>query len=45
MYGQCPFSEQKQSEARVKEKETHPTWSQNSIFPITRLLYQAEEIA
>ena len=28
MYGQCPFSEQKKWEAKVKVKETDPTWSQ-----------------
>ena len=35
MYGWFPFREQKQWEAKVKVKETDPTWSQNWLFPIT----------
>ena len=40
MYGQNPFSEQKQQEAKVKV--TDPTWSQNGLFlatfcPLTNL--------
>ena len=33
MYGQYPFSEQKQQEENVNEKETDPIWSQ--FFPVT----------
>lgn len=33
MYGQYPFSEQKQWEAKVKLKATDPTWSH--FFPVT----------
>lgn len=29
---QYPLSEQKQPEARVKVKETHPAWSQNLLL-------------
>ena len=32
MYRQYPFSEQEQLEAKVKAKETDPTWSQFSHF-------------
>ena len=35
MYRQYPFLEQKQQEAKVKVKETDPTWSQNRLFPVT----------
>ena len=35
MYTQYPFSEQKQQEAKVKVKETDPTWSQIWLFPVT----------
>ena len=35
MYRQYPFSEQKQREAKVKVKETDPTWSQIWLFPVT----------
>ena len=35
MYGQYPFSEQKQWEAKAKLKETDPTWSQVLFFPVT----------
>ena len=33
MYEQYPFSEQKQQEENVNEKETDPIWSQ--FFPVT----------
>ena len=35
MYRQYPFREQKQREAKVKVKETDPTWSQNWLVPLT----------
>ena len=35
MYRQYPFNEQKQREAKVKVKETDPTWSQDWLFPVT----------
>ena len=37
MYEQYPFNEQKQQEAKIKVKETDPTWSQ--FFPVTLLRY------
>ena len=36
MYGQYPFSEQKQPEVKIKVKETDPTWSQ--FFPVTETM-------
>ena len=39
MYKHYPYSEQKQPEAKVKVKETDPTW--NQFFPITFPHHQA----
>ena len=37
MFGQNPFSAQKQGEAKVKVKETDPTCGQILFFPVTTL--------
>ena len=37
VYGQYPFSEQKQQEAKVEVKEIDPTWSH--FFPIAHTSY------
>ena len=36
MYEQYPISEQKQWEAKIKVKETDPTWSQNWLSSVTQ---------
>ena len=41
MYGQYPFSEQKQWQVKVKVKETDPTWSQILFFPVTEAMSPA----
>ena len=40
MYGQYPFSEQKQWEEKAKLKETDQTWSQVLFFPVKWLVLQ-----
>ena len=41
MYGQYPFSEEKQWQVKVKVKETDPTWSQILFFPVTEAMSPA----
>ena len=36
MYRQYPFSEQKQRNAKFKERETDPTWRRDWLFPDTK---------
>ena len=40
LYRQYPFSEQKQGEAKIKVKETDPTWSQILLLTYSIVIHR-----